>query len=80
MGAGIPVVATRAGGNPELVEDGRTGFLFPVQNAAEIAGVVGRLLTNRTWHARLAKPAGGAFSMNSRSIECCARPKHYTGD
>jgi glycosyltransferase involved in cell wall biosynthesis len=44
MGAGIPVVATRAGGNPELVEDGRTGFLVPVQNAWEIACAVGRLL------------------------------------
>jgi len=44
MAAGIPVVATRVGGNPELVEDGRTGFLVPVENADEIAGAIGRLL------------------------------------
>ena len=44
MGAGIPVVATRVGGNPELVEDGRTGFLIPVANAVDIASAVGRLL------------------------------------
>ena len=44
MAAGIPVVATRAGGNPELVEDGRTGFLAPVRNSAELASAVGRLL------------------------------------
>lgn len=44
MAACIPVVATRVGGNPELVEDGRTGFLVPVENADEIADAVCRLL------------------------------------
>src|SRR6185295_9241732 len=29
MAAGRPVVATAVGGNPELVEDGVTGFLVP---------------------------------------------------
>lgn len=44
MGAGIPVVATRIGGNPELVQDGRTGFLVPVQDASAIAEAVCRVL------------------------------------
>jgi glycosyltransferase involved in cell wall biosynthesis len=44
MAAGVPVVATRVGGNPELVEDGRTGFLVPVENADEIADAICRLL------------------------------------
>jgi glycosyltransferase involved in cell wall biosynthesis len=44
MAAGIPVVATRVGGNPELVEDGRTGFLVPAENSEEIANAICRLL------------------------------------
>jgi sugar transferase (PEP-CTERM/EpsH1 system associated) len=44
MASGLPVIATRAGGNPELVEDGVTGVLVPRQDlgalAAAIAGYV----------------------------------------
>jgi glycosyltransferase involved in cell wall biosynthesis len=46
MASGLPVVATRAGGTPELVEDGKTGFLVPPGNASEIAGAIAHLLDN----------------------------------
>ena len=43
MAAGLPVVATRVGGVPEIVEDGKTGWLAPAGNDAELADAVLRL-------------------------------------
>ena len=37
MATGLPVVATRVGGNPELVHDGVTGLLVPVGDAQALA-------------------------------------------
>lgn len=38
MQAGLPVVAARVGGIPELVREGETGFLYKATDAAELAG------------------------------------------
>lgn len=38
--AGTPVVATRVGGIPEVVDDGRTGLLVPPRDPSAIAGKV----------------------------------------
>ena len=43
---GVPVVATRVGGIPELVKDGATGLLTPPGDAAAMARVLGKLLSN----------------------------------
>ena len=44
MACGVPVVATAAGGNPELVRDGENGFLVPVGDVTHMAEKIRRLL------------------------------------
>ncbi len=56
MAAGTPVVATDAGGNRELVDDGRTGFIVPHGDADALAAAVIRLLGDD----RLARRLGAA--------------------
>ena len=40
----VPVVATDTGGNPELIVDGKNGFLTPVADAEKIASAILKLL------------------------------------
>ena len=44
MAAGLPVVATAVGGVPELVEDGRTGWLVPPSDTAALTDRLRALL------------------------------------
>lgn len=44
MATGLPVVATRTGGNPELVRDGENGFLVPVGDHRAMAETLARML------------------------------------
>lgn len=44
MTAGKPVVATRVGGNPELVQDGVTGLVVPPADSAALGEAIGALL------------------------------------
>ena len=56
MALGRPVVASAAGGNPELVQDGVSGLLVPPRDPPAVAAAVRRLLSDPALAARL----GGA--------------------
>jgi glycosyltransferase involved in cell wall biosynthesis len=46
MASGKPVVATRVGGNPEVIEHGRTGFLVQPGDAGDLAANLVKLLSD----------------------------------
>jgi glycosyltransferase involved in cell wall biosynthesis len=54
MAAGVPVVATRLSGIPELVRDGESGLLVPERDAAALAAALERLAGDPALAARLA--------------------------
>lgn len=45
---GIPVIASRRGGMPEIVQDGTTGFLFDPDRPAELADIITRISVDRS--------------------------------
>jgi glycosyltransferase involved in cell wall biosynthesis len=49
MAAGLPVVASRVGGIPEVVDEGVTGTLFVPGDSEELARVLGRALRDEPW-------------------------------
>jgi glycosyltransferase involved in cell wall biosynthesis len=46
MAAGVPVVATWVGGNPEIIEDGVSGLLVPPRDSATLANAMITVLEN----------------------------------
>jgi glycosyltransferase involved in cell wall biosynthesis len=59
--AGLPVIATRVGGIPELIEHERSGLLIAADNVDELVQAIRRLIENpslaeelgRNWHTRV---------------------------
>jgi glycosyltransferase involved in cell wall biosynthesis len=71
MSAGVPVISTRVGAIPEMVEDGVGGFLIEAGSAAPLAERVSWAIDNR---AQL--PAMGARG-RERAIEYYAAERNY---
>jgi L-malate glycosyltransferase len=57
MACGKPVVATRAGGIPEVVEDGLTGLLVPTRDPEEMAAAIVRLLNDAALRRQMGEAA-----------------------
>jgi len=55
--AGLPIVATNAGGIPEIVQDGETGLLAGVREVEALAGQVRRMYEEKALRNELAQNA-----------------------
>ncbi|PYX88295.1 MAG: hypothetical protein DMG67_17525 [Acidobacteria bacterium] len=55
MASGLPVVATRVGGNLEVIEDGANGLLVPPRDPETLAAAIQRMLQDSPFAARLAR-------------------------
>jgi glycosyltransferase involved in cell wall biosynthesis len=64
FGYGRPVIATRVGGLPAAVRDGRDGILAPPEDVAALAGAIERMARERSWLA-----AGARETRTTRTFE-----------
>jgi glycosyltransferase involved in cell wall biosynthesis len=67
MAAGLPAVGTPVGGIPELIEDGRTGWLSRAADAPAIADAL-----ERAWIDMVDWPAFGRRAADAVSASYCA--------
>ncbi len=72
MASGKPVVATEVGGNPELVDHGKIGFLVQPEDAKDLAANLVKLLSDQgmmqQFSRQAAERAQQRFSMDRWSI------------
>jgi glycosyltransferase involved in cell wall biosynthesis len=70
MAAGLPMVATAVGGNPDAVTDGRTGLLVPARDPSALAAALVRLGGDPALRRRLGD-AAAAEAAERFSLAAC---------
>jgi len=68
MALGLPVIASEAGGNPDLVTSGETGLLVPPLDATAWARALDRVLADGAFRERIAR-AGRALVRRDFTLE-----------
>ncbi len=61
MSMGLPMAASDCCGNPWIVDDGISGFLFPPKDAAALADIIDRVVSDRDLLKRLGEGALAAY-------------------
>jgi len=57
MAIGLPVVVSRVGGNPEVIEDGKNGFLFGYLNNQELFNKLNPLINDKKLRLEIGRQA-----------------------
>jgi glycosyltransferase involved in cell wall biosynthesis len=76
LDAGLPVIASRVGGNPELVSDGQNGFLYEVGDVEALAECINKIARD----SEIRK----LFAENSievvRRLDCMTMVEHHESE
>ena len=72
MAAALPVVATRVGGLPQLVEEGKSGFLVPARDPEALAAAIATVLADKELAVQMGE-RGRALQRAHYSSETMAR-------
>jgi glycosyltransferase involved in cell wall biosynthesis len=79
MAAGLPVIASRVGGIPALIENGKNGILVPAGDSSALANAIRKVIDDAAWaaelgtHARDSIDASYGIPAMVRSIESTYR-------
>jgi glycosyltransferase involved in cell wall biosynthesis len=73
MAAGVPVVATDVGGNPELVKDGETGLLVPPGDEKQLVEALAHLVRDAGSRAQYANASRKISRSHFHIDEVCRR-------
>jgi glycosyltransferase involved in cell wall biosynthesis len=80
MASGLPVIASRVGGIPELVRDGVDGLLVPADDPAALAGALRTMAGDRQARAEMGRRARERVVAQFSLDTCVARLLHvYRG-
>ncbi|MBW2081141.1 MAG: glycosyltransferase family 4 protein, partial [Deltaproteobacteria bacterium] len=64
MAAGLPVVSTREGAIPEIIDDGVTGFIIDKQNPGKLAEKLEYLISNLDQAKKMGQAGRAKFEQN----------------
>ena len=71
MAAGLPIVATKVGGNPQLIQDGVSGYLVPPQVPDSLADAMQKVMDDKKSSINMGKK-GRSIVEETYSIETVA--------
>jgi glycosyltransferase involved in cell wall biosynthesis len=73
MAQGLPVIATRIGGNIDAIADGESGKLVPVQNAAALGAAILELMSDAAARKRIGEAARSRVTLLFSLDACLGR-------